>query len=389
MHEGSKKPVSSYRIPRDALIIHQFQKLKSEAFRPRRLGTPLHPHGSQRKPGFLGKVLAPVEEIFLAGGGGAGRSLIGAFREAMEYGLDFDNVKVVCGTSVGTIVALGMALNLTVDQMQQELDDLPTDSFQDWDILDSIINFNERWGLCRGETMPACFRELIKKITNGQLYDPTFKELFDAGYKKELRIVTTNLDRGDVKIFSHKTTPNKKVAEAVALSCSVPILFPPKWIVSADGKRELHTDGGVIKNYPFGVGSDPRIDPQKQLGFIFVNGATAKNLDGEHKPKIQSFLQYLAALLSTIVFQHPLTLTESDKQRTVAIQVNHNPFQFTATPEEQEELNKAGARGVRSLVHQLIKHEHTQKELARAPSPKGAKTAPLTDEHLAIKKRKP
>lgn len=356
--------MSDIPVPRvPSLPISAYRLHKEKYFRPGRKRKEGHPPHNNRdihdvqKPELKESltILSSVEELFISGGGGAGRTLPGAFKEATKFGLDMDKVKVVCGTSVGTIVALGIALGVPIDGMTKVLSDMPTDDFQDWNIIESILKFPVRWGICRGEAMPNYFKLVIKELTG--LEDPTFQELYDAGYRKELRIVTTNLDKGDITVFSHKTTPHKKVASTVALSCSVPILYPPQWIVSPDGKRELHTDGGVLKNYPFGVGSDAKVPLEKQLGFIFVNGATARKLNGEQKPFIQSFIQYLATLLSAIVFQHPLTLPEPVKQRTVAIRVNHNPFRFSATPEEQRMLDEAGAQGVRSLVLQMIKRQ--------------------------------
>lgn len=348
MQKGSVRRYD--RLPAKARVIREvtaFRKLKKELntfLEEERVEDVDHvPQSSQ--------LLARVEELFIAGGGGAGRTLPGAFREAQKYGLNVNNVKAVCGTSVGSIVALGVALNLPLDDWERTLNDMPTQDFQDWSWWGSIIRFTETWGLCKGEAMPAYFRRFIKSLSG--LDDPTFLELYQAGFTKDLRVVTTNLDKGDLTVFSYRTTPHQKVASAVALSCGVPVLFPPKWIVSPEGKRELHTDGGVLKNYPFGVGSNPNTPLEKQLGIVFVNGATAKNIGKFEKPSIQGFVQYLIALFSAIVFQHPLTLPEPVKQRTIAIRVDHNPFDFTADDLKQARLNHAGAEGVRQFARMV------------------------------------
>lgn len=359
MGQGGNTPKYSSEYFQDqACIIHAIEQSKTGNTILNQYPRHKKPKRSKSRLEDTSRLLAPVEELFIAGGGGAGRTLPGAFQEARRYGLNLNNIKVVCGTSVGSIIALGITLGIPAKHMSRTLDEMPTEEFQDWNFFESVMSFSERWGLCRGEVMPAYFRRLIYDQTG--LDDPTFQELYDAGYKKELRVITTNLSRGDVTVFSYKTTPNKKVAEHVALSCSVPILFPPKWIPSAEGKLELHTDGGVIKNYPFGVGSSPSVPLEKQLGFVFVNGATAKKLIGEQKPLIQTFLQYIAELISAIVFQHPLTLSEPVKQRTIAIRVNHSPLKFNASPEEQQQLDYAGAEGVRSLISQMIARQRDE-----------------------------
>ena len=40
-------------------------------------------------------IFSEVEELYIAGGGGAGRALPAAISEAIEHGLDLDNVKVI------------------------------------------------------------------------------------------------------------------------------------------------------------------------------------------------------------------------------------------------------------------------------------------------------
>ena len=302
------------------------------------------------------QILEEVEELFIAGGGGAGRALPSALTEAAKYGLDLKKVKSVCATSVGTIMALAITLEIPLPQIKQLLEEMPAHQFQEWDWWTSLVNFPYTWGWCKGKAMPEYFRQLLKNITG--LEDPTFAQLKAAGYRKDLRVVTANLDRGNLTIFSAKETPHQKVADAIALSCSVPLLFPPQWISSADGTLELHADGGVLQNYPYGVGSDQQIPLHKQLGFVFVNGTTARALDGEVNAPIRSFLQYFLSLIAVLIFQHPLTLSEPIKRRTVAIQLNHNPFQFSATQAQQQRLDEAGAQGVRNLVAQIKKHQH-------------------------------
>lgn len=354
---------------------------------------------SKTPPFDKSKIYSQKEEIFIAGGGGAGRALPAAFDEAEKYGLDLEKVKVVCASSVGTIQALAITLGLPTNEMISMLDGMPTDKFQDWDLWGSITNFPYTWGWCKGDFMPDYFRSLIKEITarqgkgNGEgLIDPTFKELQEAGYDKDFRVVTTNLDKGGVTIFSARTTPNKKVADAIGLSCSVPILFPPRWVVSADGKRELHTDGGVAKNYPFGVGSDSSVPLEKQLGFMFVNGADDSANEGQEKMGINSFSEYILGLSSIMFFSHPNSLPEPIKEESIALRLNHNSMQFSATKETQEDLDRWARQSVNSHVDQKEKayykaNQHIADENLNNLSPYSASTQvkPLQEKTNATK----
>ena len=336
-------------LPKEALIFRQIYRYYPSQL-PSKQKSFSQPSLQAQEQGYS-QLLAPVEELFFGGGGGAGRALPSAIREASKYGLDLNKIKVVCGSSVGTILALGLTIGIPLDHMPNVLDEMPTEQFTDWS-FDSVTSFPSSWGLCKGEVMPNYFKKLIKERTG--LEDPTFQELYDAGYTKELRVVTSNLDTGDITVFSRFTTPDKKICPIMALSCFVPIIFPPRWIENGQGEKELHTDGGVLKNYPFGVGSDDKVPLNKQLGFIFVNGTTAKNLEGEQKPKIKTLLDYFVALASVLIFQQIFNLEEPVKQRTIAVRINHNSLKFTATQEEQKILDRAGAESVKSFVHQAM-----------------------------------
>ena len=58
-----------------------------------------------------------------------------------------------------------------------------------------------------------------------------------------VRIVSTDLDNGVIKVFSEGS-----IAERVMASCNVPVVFPPMQI---DGVH--YVDGGVFCNFPVSV----------------------------------------------------------------------------------------------------------------------------------------
>lgn len=307
--------------------------------------------------GALGQIFSPVTELFIAGGGGAGRALPQALQEAVNYGLKLKNVTVIGATSVGTIAGLGIVLGMTPANMRQMLEGMPTDKFQDWS-LKKLINFFYEWGLCSGKEMTAYMRKLIKDKSG--LDDPTFLELYQAGYTKEFRIIATNVSKQRISIFSYKETPHIKVADAVATACGIPLVYAPHWIVNNEGELEVFTDGGLIRNYPFGVGGSAKVSIEKQLGFNFVNKGAAYSLNNDKHTLLGSFWAYLRTLFSMILFQDPLSLSDAIKNRTVVIEVNHNPLKFDATPAEQKSLDEAGRRGVRRLVRQILKEKEKQ-----------------------------
>lgn len=302
--------------------------------------------GTQKLPE---NAFAEVEELYFSGGGGAGCAYPSAVKYASDFGLDLSKVKVVCGASVGAIMALGVALEAKSGELQGLLAGMPTASFQDWSFWTLFTKLPSTWGICRGQAMPSYFRQLIKERTG--LDDPTFRELYNAGFKKELRVTSTNVSRGDIDVFSYKLTPDIKVAEIVALSCSIPVVFPVKRIMNEAGKFDIHTDGGIIKNYPWGMGANKPVPNEKRLGFALVNSFSL-----EQGKSITSFLEYIYYLFMLVLFQHPLSLTEEEKRRTLTIKVDHNPIDFTPIPTKLKYLEEQSYIAVKELAGQLCQN---------------------------------
>lgn len=316
--------------------------------------------------------LNDVEELYFSGGGGAGGALPAAVEEAVRHGLDLKKVKRVVAASVGVFVAMAIVLEIPAEELQALLDRMPRDSFQDWDWWQSLCGFAQTWGWCKGEAMTDYFRSIIKERTG--LDDPTFRELYEAGFTKELCIVTTNVTQGGIGKFSYKETPDKKVAEVLTLACSVPLVYPPKWVVNSKGERELHTDGGIINNYPWGVGSSESVTNEKRLGFVFVNKAVGYSMDGI-KNITDSFWKYMGQTFWIFIFRHPLSLGDDVKRRTAAIQVDYNPLKFQPNEEQQAELSKAGRKSIRNLIwHNLSLNQEVERnkfwEMAKAAAPR-------------------
>lgn len=301
------------------------------------------------KPYGLSGVFSKVKQLVLSGGGGAGRAYPAAFIEAGRFGLDLDNIEVVCATSAGTIMGLAVVARIPTHDFHKILDEMPTDKFQDWS-LSSLLRFFWNWGLCDNNVMPNYFNSVIREYTG--LENPSFQELFDkTGI--EFRVVVANVSRKKVQVLSHKTTPNMSVAQAMSISCGVPILFKPKAIPNSDGELEYYTDGGVLLNYPWDDGRPL----EEMLGFTFVNSTAGYALNNDGNNGIFNFFDYLYNLLTMVIFQNPLCLPESVKARTVAISLGWNPLNFTPSPSEQAMLDSSGKKSVRKSVKQIIEQQ--------------------------------
>lgn len=63
-----------------------------------------------------------------------------------------------------------------------------------------------------------------------------------------LKIVVTDVDKGSVEVFDADSTPDVVVAEAVAASIAIPLIFQPAEIPSFRTGR--FADGGLVANFP-------------------------------------------------------------------------------------------------------------------------------------------
>ncbi|HPT43674.1 MAG TPA: patatin-like phospholipase family protein [Paludibacteraceae bacterium] len=167
--------------------------------------------------------------IAMSGGGIRGMCHAGVLKALEEFDIRPD---IISGVSAGSIVGALYADGYTPDE---------------------IAGFFEN----------VEFRKMTKvRIPNGGLFGIGSFEKFLAGklraktfeeLKIPLRIVATNLDKGESVVFS-----SGNLLDAIIASSTFPVLFTPKVI-----NGENYIDGGVFKNFPV---STIRDDCEKVIG---------------------------------------------------------------------------------------------------------------------------
>jgi len=182
--------------------------------------------------------------IAMSGGGIKGLCHAGVLKALEEQGIKPD---ILSGVSAGAVVGALYADGYTPDEIAKLFEDISFRHMTKIQIPDG-----------------GFFRiDAFEKFMQKTLRAKTFEEL-----KIPLRIVATNLDKGQSTVFT-----KGKLVDAVVASCSVPILFSPKVI---DGVR--YVDGGVLKNFPV---STIREDCEKLIG---INASPM--VADEYKPTI-------------------------------------------------------------------------------------------------------
>ena len=152
-----------------------------------------------------------------------------------------DEIKNFAGTSSGSIIATGLVLGYSIEEMEELLIKLDLKRFKNID-SDGVLNFFDNYGLDDNFQFENLFRIMFKKKINND--NITFKDLYNLTNKR-LIIVSTNINRKKTVYFCYKNTPNIKVIDALISSISIPLIYFPRKI-----ENELYLDGCITNHFP-------------------------------------------------------------------------------------------------------------------------------------------
>lgn len=172
------------------------------------------------------------------GGSIRGGAYVGALRAMEELGI---NNKCYVGSSVGSILASLYAVGYNPDELEEIFNDMNFDLFKDIN-----FSFGKEFYISKGENFIEWLRDNIGRKYYGDNYNSeeskpvTFKD-----FKKDIVILTTDLYKTEVKVFSKQTTPDFEVAQAVRISSSMPGLLKP-----TEYETSLLVDGDLSRSWP-------------------------------------------------------------------------------------------------------------------------------------------
>lgn len=276
-----------------------------------------------------------IKNLVFEGGGVAGVAYGGALTLMNEHDL-LDDVIRVGGTSAGAITACLMAIGYSATEIQNIIIDTKFSSFKDdsFGVIRDSIRLMTNFGWNKGETFKTWLRKyIIKKF---DYVNVTFADL-DRKVKtgmfgmKHLYIVGTNLTKQRSEIYSHETTPNMSILDAVRISMGIPFFF--QCIRNKEG--DILVDGGIANNFPIKM-----FDKAKYYNKLSVNKFNKNMLNPETlgfrldtsqeiianrnwenaTTKINDFKDYISAVLSYLMeMANKRHLTHCDCRRTVFI----------------------------------------------------------------------
>ncbi len=310
------------------------------------------------------------QNLVFEGGGVKGIAYGGALSVLHEKGI-LEGIKRVAGTSAGAINAVLLAVGYNHMEVSNiiaktNFNDFADDSFL---FLRDINRLVTEYGWNKGDAFKKWIGRLIEnKVGNRDL---TFGELVKIPGSKELYLIATNLSDQKVEIFSHETTPDVPIKDAVRMSMSIPFFFK---CVRYGSDNDVYVDGGVSLNYPINIfdnkkylqqqGNGEPVEYNQSEGYVFNHETLGFRLDSQEEielgkldwssvpAEIDSLHDFTKSLLNFIYeMANKKHLHKNDWNRTIAI----NTFKVDATDfdiskDTIEELIKSGKQGVISYL---------------------------------------
>jgi len=234
-------------------------------------------------------------------------SLIGALKARETELVD---VKEISGSSAGAILALFLALGMSVDEILETSLSLNIPNF----VKIRIGSFFNKFGFVDMTPIRKKFVEICGS-------DPTFEEL-----DMKIYIAAFCMNTSETVYFSKDTHPDMKVIDAVCMSMAVPFIF-------ACGKynNETYVDGGMKEEYPL----TPFFD--KKAHEITCIKIKMNRVYQEDIQTPKEFVETLvrSALSNRVQYNTPIELVEINVGDT-------NVFDFSMSYEEKIRLFNRG-----------------------------------------------
>lgn len=239
-----------------------------------------------------------IKHLVISGGGPTGLLSYGAakYLEQQKF-WSMDNVESIYGTSIGALFGVILSLKHDWNTIDEYIIKCPWDAlFQKNATFNDVLHIYTNKGFMSNDFFDIIMKPLL--LAKDLSLDVTMKELYDFN-KKEIHVMTVELNKFELINISYKTHPSLKVMDAIKMSCAFPIIFSPK-IVSGfseiaitamrtendegveedkakyekekekevDKRVYCYIDGGVMCNYPVNVCmEDQKCELDEILGF--------------------------------------------------------------------------------------------------------------------------
>jgi NTE family protein len=289
-----------------------------------------------------------IKNISLGGGGFYGYAEVGALIELETYS-EFLDLENIVGVSVGSMVAALYAIGYTPTELRDilfelDFDNLIQDGSYGTPIASRSYAYYRLWsefGMYRATALEEKIEQLIADKTH--IKNCTFSQI-----KKNLTIITTNLNRQCPRYLNKDLTPNLVISKAVRMSIGYPMIMTP--VLFQD---EYYGDGGESINYPITYFND--LD--KTIGITFAAHNENHNGTLKHVVPINNLSQYIFSLGCTLSRSiYVSQINELHLNRSIVIEILEpiSCMQFGLNLEQKKYIYDRGINAVRYQAHKIF-----------------------------------
>ena len=252
-----------------------------------------------------------IKHLVISGGGPTGLLSYGAakYLEQQKF-WSMDNIESIYGTSIGALFAVILSLKHDWNTIDEYIIKCPWDAlFQKNATFNDVLHIYTNKGFMSNDFFDIIMKPLL--LAKDLSLDVTMKELYDFN-KKEIHVMTVELNKFELINVNYKTHPSLKVMDAIKMSCAFPIIFSPKIVTGSseiatvimqttevnenaedkgkyvekdkevDKRVYCYIDGGVMCNYPVNVCmEDQKCELDEILGFRNIWEKYNETIDNE------------------------------------------------------------------------------------------------------------
>lgn len=185
-----------------------------------------------------------LTHLYLAGGGLAGLSYVGAYECLVREGA-INTIMHFGGVSIGAMFATLFAMRVEIDELRDYVRAFVSTPENTTIAVSSPMDLWNQFGYADIESFIAKPIQHFLKVRYGYVAPRLSFVEFAKLTGKTLTITATNLATNKVQVFSVDHTPHVCVIQAVCASACVPFLFKPVLI-----NGDAFVDGGVSSELP-------------------------------------------------------------------------------------------------------------------------------------------
>jgi predicted acylesterase/phospholipase RssA len=273
-----------------------------------------------------------IQYLSFEGGGVKGLAYSGVLQYFEEQNISLHDLKAVSGSSIGSIVALCVALKYTSTEINTLFNKYNLYNFLSIKkILTCLPNFFYNYGLLHTDELNKIVSEILN--IKGVADDITFLELFQI-CNVNLIVTKANMNESTTIFCDSTKTPNLSVRSTVVTSASFPLIFTPTIEKSLDGTNIYYADGGTFANAPFNyfdIMYDKKETSETAFGFVFKNDPI----------KINNLLDYIESIVNGLINNSTDMYYEIDGKidsRIVVITLPKDISTFSVLTDEQKSM---------------------------------------------------